>query len=113
MAICNKCGEEIEFRYIDGVVTPLHLHGGWCEGSLSAHVKSSTTHYDRDFCRPTKCPQCKSDVFFIRHNGGSVYVDELGWPWPRHLCDRRNNYLVIEKLKEEISSKRTPPFMEW
>jgi hypothetical protein len=25
-------------------------------------------------------------VFFIRHNGGSVWVDELGWPWPKHAC---------------------------
>jgi hypothetical protein len=25
-------------------------------------------------------------VFFIRHNGGSVWVNELGWPWPKHAC---------------------------
>jgi len=26
-------------------------------------------------------------VFFIRHNGGSVWVDPpLGWPWDKHGC---------------------------
>ena len=25
-------------------------------------------------------------MFFIRHNGGSVWLDELGWPWPKHAC---------------------------
>jgi hypothetical protein len=22
----------------------------------------------------------------VRHNGGSVWFDELGWPWPKHGC---------------------------
>src|SRR5690606_13287777 len=38
------------------------------------------------FCRPTSCPHCGAVVFFLRHNGGSVWVDELGWPWPKHAC---------------------------
>lgn len=25
-------------------------------------------------------------MFFVRHNGGSVWFDELGWPWPVHPC---------------------------
>ena len=38
------------------------------------------------FCRPTKCPKCdRTDVFFVRHNGGSVWLDPpLGWPWYKH-----------------------------
>ena len=41
-----------------------------------------------DFCRPTQCPKCgRTDVFFVRHNGGSVWLDEpLGWPWYKHSC---------------------------
>ena len=39
-----------------------------------------------DICRPTNCPKCSSPVFFIRHNGGSIWVDSLGWPWPKHSC---------------------------
>jgi len=25
-------------------------------------------------------------VFFVRHNGGSVWFDQLGRPWPKHEC---------------------------
>ena len=40
-----------------------------------------------DFTRSTHCPECGKDVYFIRHNGGSVWVNPpLGWPWPKHAC---------------------------
>lgn len=39
-----------------------------------------------DVCRPTSCPRCQRQVYFVRHNGGSVWFDELGWPWPIHPC---------------------------
>jgi len=41
---------------------------------------------DDDFCRPTTCPECGAEVYFVRHNGGSVWFDELGSPWPKHGC---------------------------
>jgi hypothetical protein len=25
-------------------------------------------------------------VFFVRYNGGSVWLDALGVPWPKHAC---------------------------
>ena len=37
-------------------------------------------------CGPSNCPVCGARVFFIRHNGGSVWLDDLGWPWPIHPC---------------------------
>jgi hypothetical protein len=38
-------------------------------------------------CHETQCPICGSDVFFIRHNGGSVWLDPpLGPPWCKHPC---------------------------
>jgi hypothetical protein len=51
------------------------------EGALTSYRYESS-----DFCRATTCPECGAEVFFIRHNGGSVWVDELGWPWPKHGC---------------------------
>ena len=42
--------------------------------------------YCDDFCRPTTCPECGASVYFVRHNGGSVWLDELGSPWPKHGC---------------------------
>lgn len=38
------------------------------------------------FCRSTLCPICGEEVFFVRHNGGSVWFDELGPPWTKHEC---------------------------
>lgn len=49
-------------------------------------VRSLWCYRDEDFCRPTSCPKCGADVFFVRHNGGSAWFDELGWPWPKHGC---------------------------
>ena len=88
MPTCWHCGEEIEFRYVDGRLTPIHLNGGWCQGAYSSSgVRSDTGSVAfNDLCRKTICPQCGEDVFFIRHNGGSVWVDSLGWPWPKHSC---------------------------
>jgi len=58
-----------------------------------------------DFCRPTTCPRCKQKVFFIRHNGGSVWVEELGWPWPKHehFADSAsdNLYAQIRSLRHQ------------
>jgi hypothetical protein len=86
---CANCGGEIIFRYMDGRVTPIHLSGSCSSdyaGSTATGVRSAPAGFDDDFCRSTTCPQCGARVFFIRHNGGSVWVDELGWPWPKHGC---------------------------
>ena len=60
------------------------------------------------------CPVCGDEVFFIRHNGGSMYFDPpLGWPWPRHGCfDNQNHlnlkqYMSISKCQFGIISKIT------
>lgn len=42
--------------------------------------------YEHDLSRATKCPICNRPAYFIRHNGGSLWVDDLGWPWPKHPC---------------------------
>lgn len=69
--------------------------GGWSGGATLPTVEPFTHRegaltsyrYERsDFCRPTTCPECGADVYFLRHNGGSVWLDELGWPWPKHGC---------------------------
>lgn len=68
---------------------------GWCSGGhgggssiveLLPRAGTRTTWDDGDFCRPTICPKCGSSVFFVRHNGGSVWFDELGPPWEKHAC---------------------------
>lgn len=71
---------------------------GWCSGGWgggggntqplrTVHPIGTRTSWDAsDFCRPSKCPICGDQVFFVRHNGGSVWFDELGPPWPKHAC---------------------------
>lgn len=92
METCQHCGQQIVFRWIEGRCVPIHPDGGWHCGSWSEssevgyRVRESANWAFKDFTRPTKCPECGAAVFFIRHNGGSVWVDELGWPWPKHGC---------------------------
>ena len=38
-----------------------------------------------------RCPSCGSAVFYYQSpNGGRVYFDELGPPWPKHPCTTRS-----------------------
>ena len=94
MPICWDCGEEIEFRYIDGRPTPIHIHGGWCSGSHSGshtgkmgggvvQICSLKSYIDPN----ALCPVCGEPVFFYQSpTGGRVFFDALGWPWPKHPC---------------------------
>lgn len=90
---CAYCGGEIVFRYVDGRRTPIHVGGQFCEGGsggerqpASAPKPSPKDPKQDGFCRPARCPECGESVFFLRHNGGSVWLDDLGWPWPKHPC---------------------------
>lgn len=56
---------------------PIGCTCGFCTGSKKT---------EQNCCRPTRCQTCNASVFFIRYNGGCVWVDHLGWPWPKHGC---------------------------
>src|SRR4051812_4220020 len=95
MDTCNRCGGEIIIRYMNGVPRPIHLSGGCSGGSGGSGISTRTVSVPETrvysestdgFCRATICPTCGGEVFFVRHNGGSVWFDELGWPWPKHGC---------------------------
>lgn len=96
MTRCGYCGEEIEIRHVDGRKVPIHVSGNRCSAYSDGYSKrelearqatAPSTRYS-DYCRKTLCPRegCGKEIYFIRHNGGSVWVDELGWPWPKHAC---------------------------
>jgi hypothetical protein len=111
MDLCWYCGEEIEFRWVDGGPRPIHLSGGWCSGERadysggrsslrSAPVREpvarassrwSTGHARCDLgvsiTHPTVCPLCGAIIFFHTNgNGDCVFFDDLGPPWPKHAC---------------------------
>jgi hypothetical protein len=78
--MCQFCGGEIVFRVIHGITTPLHIGDEKCEGRrLYRKEQEGIVH-------STRCPRCEASVFFLRHNGGSVWLDSVGWPWPKHPC---------------------------
>ena len=94
MTRCMYCGGAIEFRYVGGICTPIHLDGNACTGDgdrpVAPTIRLIESAYAADYCRRTRCPWNPAhEVFFIRHNGGSVYVEDLGWPWPKHECPDR------------------------
>lgn len=88
MSTCSRCGNPVEFRYVNGKCIPLHLYGG-CIGSGNSNINDYSgynTSYEST-CFGTNCPKCGEEVFFIRHNGGSVWIDPpLGPPWYKHGC---------------------------
>lgn len=88
MATCSRCGNPVEFRYVDGRCIPYHFYGN-CIGSGGSNATDfSGYNISREStCFGTHCPKCGCEVFFIRHNGGSVWIDPpLGPPWYKHSC---------------------------
>jgi len=97
MSICSRCGAHIEFRFIDGRPGPVPIHPqGGCVGTNSSGFENCEDYSGYQTskegqCYSTKCPQCSNEVFFIRHNGGSVWIDPpLGSPWYKHSCFEDN-----------------------
>ncbi len=59
------------------------------QGVYSQLERSKSAVYEGDIadvCKPTVCKTCGAEIYFVRNNGGSVWLDELGWPWPKHPC---------------------------
>jgi hypothetical protein len=75
---CRFCSGQVRFRTIQGVVCPFH------EGDYDCPTRVGNGQPDE--CRLTTCPICHQDVYFVRHNDGAVWFDELGKPWEKHAC---------------------------
>src|SRR5947209_2664214 len=99
--------------------------GGGYKGSRFAPASTLD-----NVCWETRCPICKAVVYFVRHNGGSVWFDQLGKPWPKHPCmDRGGCYLnygtsqlprdarlvgpVGDDLAKWIQAKQAEAFAFW
>ena len=73
MSVCRECGLAITFRMKDGVCIPIHGSGKWCQGPVER-------------TRAITCPKCHQIAYYVQHNGGFAWFDELGPPWPKHPC---------------------------
>jgi hypothetical protein len=109
MSTCDFCGQPITFRYFNGGPTPIHINGNWCRGKS----ESKALHDNRPFqtvasyVNPNAiCPLCGDRVFFYQSaNGGRVFFDNLGWPWPKHSCtDNNDNYINNPNAPNQSSS---------
>ena len=68
------------WRTIGGERIPL---GCDCADGGSTSIPSA----EKDgYTREVFCPKCDCKVYFVRHNSGSVWLDSLGDPWPKHPC---------------------------
>jgi predicted RNA-binding Zn-ribbon protein involved in translation (DUF1610 family) len=96
VAKCNRCGQQITFRKVDGKTIPIHLNGR-CTGGYGGRPVRYITQpvaakeiFDepRSYLNPNaKCPVCGKSVFFFQSEyGGRVFFDDVGWPWPKHPC---------------------------
>lgn len=83
---CNGFGHDPDCTCGWGGV---YYPGASAAGTTGASIPPSGTKAvwgHADFCRPSTCPKCRQPVFFVRHNGGSVWFDSLGQSWPKHPC---------------------------
>lgn len=95
---CNRCGGEIIFRHIDGQIKPIHVNGSCNAGFPFSRVKYAAPQQAKQrvgnfqkldsYINPNaKCPVCGASVFFFQsEDGGKVFFDNAGWPWPKHPC---------------------------
>jgi len=82
MSICRICGGTVNYRSIKGIIRPLR-------DTCSCPTAGGPTKpvLDDDFCYQTACGFCgRRPIYFVRHNGGSVFFNQLGWPWEKHGC---------------------------
>jgi len=113
MPTCDYCGDEIEFRYLDGRPTPIHVNGGWCTGYApkKTRVPKGWFRSEESFTDPNAiCPVCGATVFYYQNASGSrVFFDALGWPWPKHPCtDNPSSQVGKIKRPKEIKRAKTP-----
>ena len=119
MTICKYCGEEFEFRYIDGVCTPIHINGGYCseygnressrtdrnrETSFAYHssMRELAQELSHSLIFPVLCRHCERLIYlFANPDGGFAIFDRLGKPWPKHQCG------LVRPTTREYSSQGT------
>jgi hypothetical protein len=127
MALCNQCGEAVEFYTApNGRRIPRHVFGR-CGADSNNYGRSATPEPEslspamarqiwRSFVNPNaRCPVCRAPVYYYESkNGGRVFFDQLGWPWPKHGCTDRPTWRWPAdtgfRLKEEdVQEPINPP----
>jgi hypothetical protein len=90
---------------------------GWCIGGWRGSRSSRNsnhlflpvrTHRIASFVNPNAiCPVCGASVFYYQSpNGGRVFFDELGPPWPKHPCTTSEKIHVV-RIPASTSTSRS------
>ena len=96
---CSFCGQAIIFRMMSGRCVPMHPEGG-CPGYSS----SQDDEKKKDSLYATSCPKCNDPVYFLRHNGGSTWLDAIPYPWPKHACFLEQSDPIPEAWQHPIAT---------
>lgn len=68
-------------------------------------------HYDSYVVPNASCPVCRAKVFFYQSpDGGRVYFDELGPPWPKHPCTNNGS---IPTRTQVVLARQLPEAPTW
>jgi hypothetical protein len=84
---------------------------GWGGVFHASHGDSSVSYWRRidSYTVPNAaCPRCGKKVYFFRsNNGGCVYFEELGPPWPKHPCMDTDN-VHLQNAKGSLDPGSVP-----
>lgn len=80
------------------VSTSPDSNASWAQAKYRAEAAGYTNPNAR-------CPVCRASVYFYESpDGGRVYFDELGPPWPKHPCTiNRGNGSAVTNVPAELS----------
>ncbi len=98
---CRFCGQAIIFRMMQGRCVPMHPEGG-CPGHSSSRDDDEKK---ADCLYATSCPKCGDGVYFLRHNGGCTWLDDIPYPWPKHGCFLDQSDPIPESWQQQITTR--------
>ncbi len=85
-------------------------HPSWCRCGWGGegHAGQPGEHVESYVNPNARCPVCGVSVFFYQSpDGGRVYFDELGPPWPKHPCT--SSWPAPKLLAPRLPARGAPP----
>ncbi len=89
-------------------------HDPW-KPKLNVDWSQSSSHTTPN----ARCPVCSTKVFFYRSpDGGAVFFDDLGPPWPKHPCTsdsahRQAKEILQDRIKKKKKNKNRKNISWW
>ncbi|WP_169973966.1 hypothetical protein [Tautonia rosea] len=82
--------------------------------STTLTATGGLTSYERYLNPFARCPVCQAPVFFYQDtNGGRVFFDELGPPWPKHPCTDHSTSGLAIPIDRSLRRPPDAPPPDW